>query len=434
MQGMCDIVGLPQLTALQREQAVLPHRHGGMGLRRFNEDVATAARLSSAALACAALADGGGKGDPFRGAAELDARAAFESLRRSWPTVKGLADSPDDPREWARCSQAKKTLRMASLQHAVMHADADARAAAVFATLEADVAGQASQLQTAALSNMARLRSCARALVSAWLTARPGLAELTAVEFRTNALLRLGEDLFPGQDQDMACVCGRATAAGGTHARVCGALWHTVVARHNMMVDAWRRFFARAGISTSLEPHMKQLPQRLRAADLPVLPSRPTSSHPRDGKTTCATLTTSELPTSPALAMPSTPYGAQASPSAASSATAPPAAPLNVPPTAGPLPPRCPTPAAPLPTQPASPFLLTGSSITAATPATAIATTAVDAAATPGATAGTATATAEPSMPAGPSGSPVPSAPAQPRSAQGHSAAPPALPTRPQAG
>ena len=52
MHWMCDIVGLPELTALQREQAVLPHRHGGMGLRRFNEHLATAARLSSAALAC----------------------------------------------------------------------------------------------------------------------------------------------------------------------------------------------------------------------------------------------------------------------------------------------------------------------------------------------------------------------------------------------
>ena len=52
------------------------------------------------------------------------------------------------------------------------------------------------------------------ALASAWLTARPGRAELTAVEFRTNAQFRLGEDLFPGQDRDMACVCGRAAAAG----------------------------------------------------------------------------------------------------------------------------------------------------------------------------------------------------------------------------
>ena len=151
---------------------------------------------------------------------------------------------------------------------------------------------------------------------------------------------------------------------------MCGALCNTVVACHSMMVDAWRRVFARAGISSGLEPHVKQLPQRLRAAGLPVLPSRPTSSHPRDGKTSCATLAASDLPTSPALAVPSTPYG-QASPSAAPSATAPPAGPLAVPPIARPLPLRCPTPTAPLPTQPASPFSLTGSSLRAATPADA---------------------------------------------------------------
>ena len=94
------------------------------------------------------------------------------------------------------------------------------------------------------------------------------------------------------------------------------------------------------------------------------------------------------------------------------------------------MPPRCPTPTAPLPIQPASPFLLTGSSLPAAAPAdagaaaaTAVDTTAVDVTATPGATAGTATATTEPSMPAGPSGPPVPSAPAQPRAARGHAAA-----------
>ena len=317
------------------------------------------------------------------------------------------------------------------------HADTDARATALFATLEAGAAEQASQLRAAALSDMACLRSCAGALASAWLTAGPGLAELTAVEFRTNALLRLGEDLFPGQDQDLACVCGRAAAAAGTHALVCGALWHTVVARHNIMVDAWRRVFTRAGVSSSLEPHVKQLPQRRRAAGLPVRPSRPTSPHPRDGKLTCATLTTSELPANPAVAVPSTPSGTRASPSAAPSAAAPRAAPLTGPPTARPLPPRCPTATAPLSTRPAPPFLLTGSSLPAAAPAnadaapanagataaTAVATTAIDAAATPGATTGTATATTEPSMPAGPSGPPIPSAPAQPRTARGHAAA-----------
>lgn len=67
-----------------------------MGLRRFNEDVVTAARLSSAALAGAALADGAGKVDSFRGATEHDARATVQSVRRSWPSLKGLDAFPPD--------------------------------------------------------------------------------------------------------------------------------------------------------------------------------------------------------------------------------------------------------------------------------------------------------------------------------------------------
>ena len=68
--------------------------------------------------------------------------------------MKGLANHRDDPRppgECARCSQAEKTLRMAALQHAVTHADVDVRAAFVLATLEADAAGQESQLGAVAL-------------------------------------------------------------------------------------------------------------------------------------------------------------------------------------------------------------------------------------------------------------------------------------------
>ena len=196
--------------------------------------------------------------------------------------MKGLAENLDDPGEWARRGRAENTLRMAGLQHSVTHADVDDRAAAVFGTPEADAAGQAYQLRAAALSDMARLRRCAGALASAWLTARPGLTELTTVEFGMNALLRLGEDLFPGQDRYMTCVCGRATAAGGTHALLCGALWHTAVTRHNMMhmVDAWRRIVARAGIFFSLEPHVKQLPQILRATGLRMLPSLPDALPP----------------------------------------------------------------------------------------------------------------------------------------------------------
>ena len=81
----------------------------------------------------------------------LKASATFvESLRRSWPSVKGLVDSPDDPGEWAPRNKAENTLRIAGLQHAVTHADANARAAAVFATHEVNATGQATQLRAAA--------------------------------------------------------------------------------------------------------------------------------------------------------------------------------------------------------------------------------------------------------------------------------------------
>ena len=62
------------------------------------------------------------------------------------------------------------------------------------------------KVQAAGLSGMACLRSGAGALASALLMAWPGLTEVTVVKFRTNALLRLGEDLFPGQDRDVARV------------------------------------------------------------------------------------------------------------------------------------------------------------------------------------------------------------------------------------
>ena len=66
---MCDIFGVASLTHQQRVQVQLPHRHGGMGLRHFSEDVAAcaASRLSSAFLAHAVLAVGSDNGLPFRG-------------------------------------------------------------------------------------------------------------------------------------------------------------------------------------------------------------------------------------------------------------------------------------------------------------------------------------------------------------------------------
>ena len=145
VRGMCDIISVTNLMDQQRVQVQLPHRHGGMGLRRFSEDVATAARLSSAALAHAALAGGSDKAVPFRGAMGLEAHSSLARLQEAWHTVKGLADSPDNAAEWAGRKPDGKALRMAALQRAISHADADARKAALFATLEADAKGASSQ-------------------------------------------------------------------------------------------------------------------------------------------------------------------------------------------------------------------------------------------------------------------------------------------------
>ena len=106
VRSMCDITGVTRLTDQQRVQVQLPHRHGGMGLRGFSEDVVTAAHLLSAALAHAALAGGSDKALPFRGAMGVEAHSSLARLQEAWPTVKGLADRPDDAAEWATICKA----------------------------------------------------------------------------------------------------------------------------------------------------------------------------------------------------------------------------------------------------------------------------------------------------------------------------------------
>ena len=194
----------------------------------------------------------------------LEAHSSLARLQEAWPTVKGRADSPDDAAEWAWRKPDGKALWIAALRRAIPHADTDARGAVLFATLEVEAKGASSQARSAAIADLARLRSCAGSLASAWLTARLGPAEVRAVEFCISARLRLGEDLFAGQDGDEACVCGSSMAGGGTHSLICGALWHTVVARHNALTKAWLRIAARGGIAATREPLVKYLPHRPR--------------------------------------------------------------------------------------------------------------------------------------------------------------------------
>ena len=68
--------------------------------------------------------------------------------------MKGLADRPSDVPEGAGRKPDGKALRMrmAALQRAISQADADARTAALFATLEADAKGASSQVRSAAIA------------------------------------------------------------------------------------------------------------------------------------------------------------------------------------------------------------------------------------------------------------------------------------------
>ena len=103
-------------------------------------------------------------------------------------------------------------------------------------------------------------------------------------------------------------------AAGGTHSLICGALWHTVVARYNSLTEAWLRIAGCSRIAATCEPHVKQLPHLPRAMGLLALPNRPPNCalrlwahagarephHPR------------QPPLHPASAVPSTLHGTQA--------------------------------------------------------------------------------------------------------------------------
>ena len=256
----------------------------------------------------------------------LEAHASLARHQEAWPTVRGQADSPDDAAEWAGRKPDGKALTMADLQRAISHADPDARAAALFATREADAKEASSQVPSAALADLTRLRSCAGSLESTWLSARPYPAELTAVEFCIRASLRLGENLFAGQVGDDACVCGRSMASGGTHSLICGVQWHTVVARHNALTEASLRIAARGRIAATREPQVKQLAQRSRAMGLPALPTRPPPVPSAVGHMpTRASPAAPGIPhPTPASAVPSTLHGTQAHPPVPSAAVAPP--------------------------------------------------------------------------------------------------------------
>ena len=72
-------------------------------------------------------------------------------------------------------------------------------------------------------------------------------------------------------------------AAEGSRSLICTALWYTVVARHNALMEAWLRIAAYGEIVATRDPHVKQFPQRKRAMGLPALHNRPPSTSSAGG-------------------------------------------------------------------------------------------------------------------------------------------------------
>ena len=87
VRGVCYIIGVTSLESQQRVYVQLSHGHDGMGLRRFTEEVATAARLSSAALAHTVLARVSYKAQLFRGAVGHESHVFLAWFQQAWRTV-----------------------------------------------------------------------------------------------------------------------------------------------------------------------------------------------------------------------------------------------------------------------------------------------------------------------------------------------------------
>lgn len=116
-------------AASQAAQALPPHRHGGMGLQHYTEDVVDAARLSSAAVARCVLADG-------MNAACSSAAARPWSCRvcsTGWAWSDAIADlgaGPAKPANWSLENMEK--VRQTQLQRVL---EAGPSKAAVFSEL-----------------------------------------------------------------------------------------------------------------------------------------------------------------------------------------------------------------------------------------------------------------------------------------------------------
>ena len=232
----------PGSTVAQQFQ--LPLRFGGLGFPRFDAQTASAAALSSAAVAESAMSGGHVRFRPFAGSMAPSLQLAWAQLHSEgvWAEAPEYADAaciadvlPSVQREYGK--------HQAQLAHAALAASCDADS-------------RQGQLV------LARLRSCASRASSMWMDVLPTSSSLTMSDPECISALRhrLGAPFMPAGAPVVRCFCGDLVEPGDPHhPMLCNKLSGAKTSRHDLIVQCWRRSAHRATVATAVEPPTARL-------------------------------------------------------------------------------------------------------------------------------------------------------------------------------
>jgi hypothetical protein len=241
-------------------QVTLPLRHGGLDIRATTEREANAGYLAAAALTERIMRSGPRQLRPLSGphggaftALWHDLHTAGTAEEAFW-SVTGAEKAPWTPEQRDLTPDViDKVLPAAPRTFGRLLAAW--HCAEQLASFDL---GTASGRKAAA-----RWRSSAGMPASGWVTAMPVHHSLVLSDAATvTALrLRLGLPFLPGNTNGMLCSChGRLLANDSDHALACTSLRGSTISRHDHIVAALRNCIRRAGIASSREPRVDDLP------------------------------------------------------------------------------------------------------------------------------------------------------------------------------
>ena len=262
LDGFCRISSIAELSPLQRARLLMPIRHGGFGLARFEKDVADAAFLAAGGLAHSALQEGHPRLRPLSNPEAATYAQRWERLVTEYPSIAPPPPDPPpspDPPPAPPHPPPLPHQALPSLQRKVAHASADASHARLVEDLRTvAVSSGTSEERETAMYQLAAMHSCEGTPSGAWLTALPlGTTRMDRQEWMVSARMRLGERMLPAVDDEDTefCACGaRLGPDGEAHFAACPSLGASRISRHYLVVNAWSRNISKAGVSNSLEP------------------------------------------------------------------------------------------------------------------------------------------------------------------------------------